>query len=83
MTRGSLPLYIFRDGKLQEFDVFPVPKDRIVDTDGAGDAFVAGFLAEYVKNSDIPDCVRCGLWASKEIILQHGCNFDKNKCYET
>lgn len=81
MTRASEPLYLFKDGSLMEFDVLPVSNDEIVDTDGAGDAFVAGFLAQYVKRKDIPDCVKCGLWTSKEIIQQHGCNFDQNKVY--
>lgn len=83
MTRGGKPLYVLNDGKLKEFDVLPISKEKIVDTDGAGDAFVAGFLAQYVKNKDIPDCVKCGLWTSSEVIQQHGCDFAKNKVFES
>lgn len=81
MTRASQTLFILKDGILKEFDVLPIPKQDIVDTDGAGDAFVAGFLAQFVKNEDISECVRCALWTAKEIIQQHGCKFDKNKLY--
>lgn len=83
MTRASDPLYVLKDGKLKEFEVLPISIDKIVDTDGAGDAFVAGFLAQYVKNRDLHDCVKCGLWTSKEVIQQHGCNFDVNKVFES
>jgi adenosine kinase len=37
------------EGELKEFPVPLVPRERIVDTNGAGDAFVGGFLAQYVQ----------------------------------
>jgi hypothetical protein len=37
------------DGELREFPVLLVARERIVDTNGAGDAFVGGFLAQYVQ----------------------------------
>ena len=35
-------------GKLHSFPVAAIPKEEIVDTNGAGDAFVGGFLAQQV-----------------------------------
>lgn len=82
MTRGEESVCILKDGQLKTFDVLPIPKQQIVDTNGAGDAFVAGFLAQYVQKKDLSECVKCGLWAAREIIQQQGCNFDQNKLYE-
>jgi adenosine kinase len=36
-------------GRLSEYPVPLVPKEKIVDTNGAGDAFVGGFLAQLVQ----------------------------------
>eukprot|EP01062_Namystynia_karyoxenos_P083551 TRINITY_DN9629_c0_g2_i1.p1 TRINITY_DN9629_c0_g2~~TRINITY_DN9629_c0_g2_i1.p1 ORF type:complete len:364 (+),score=179.04 TRINITY_DN9629_c0_g2_i1:75-1094(+) len=55
---------------------FPVPKvDKIVDTNGAGDAFVGGFLAYYCQGKPIADCVQMGHAAAGHIIQQSGCQF--------
>lgn len=81
MTRGHQSIYVYRNSKIEEYHVPVISKDDIVDSNGAGDAFVAGFLAQLVKNKEILDCVRCGFWTSKEVIQQQGCNFDKNKLY--
>ena len=53
------------------FSFFP----QIVDTNGAGDAFVGGFLAALVEGKDQSTCVRCGIWAATKIIQQSGCTF--------
>ena len=36
----------------------PTELVTVVDAVGAGDAFVAGYLADYVAGADIPDCLR-------------------------
>ena len=46
-----------------------------MDTNGAGDAFVGGFLAALVEGKDQSTCVRCGIWAATKIIQQSGCTF--------
>uniref|UniRef100_A0A6Q2YK47 Adenosine kinase n=1 Tax=Esox lucius TaxID=8010 RepID=A0A6Q2YK47_ESOLU len=47
----------------------------IVDTIGAGDAFVGGFLSELVQDKDLEDCVKAGHYAANVIIRQAGCTF--------
>jgi adenosine kinase len=41
--------------------VYPVNKvDKIVDTNGAGDAFAGGFLGAFVAGKNIDSCVEAG-----------------------
>ena len=56
--------------------------EKLVDTNGAGDAFVGGFFAAYMQNKDIPDCVLAGHWAARVIIQHNGCTFPKICNYE-
>jgi adenosine kinase len=58
---------------VQFFDVPKVPSDKIVDTNGAGDAFVGAFLAQYIKNEPLEHCVRSGIWLAGIVIQQNGC----------
>jgi adenosine kinase len=59
-----------------EVQVFPVTKaDKLVDTNGAGDAFVAGFLSQLLLGKDLVDCVNAGHWSAGVIIQHVGCTF--------
>ncbi|KAJ6232436.1 hypothetical protein M0813_04959 [Anaeramoeba flamelloides] len=69
------------DGIKQEiFDVVPCKKEEFVDSNGAGDAFVAGFLSQLIKyknenrNVNLNKCLKAGHWAAKYIVTQIGCN---------
>ncbi|KAG8000070.1 Adenosine kinase [Nibea albiflora] len=57
---------------------FPVlkidPKD-MVDTNGAGDAFVGGFLSELVQDKPLDQCVKAAHYAANVIIRRAGCTF--------
>jgi sugar/nucleoside kinase (ribokinase family) len=66
-----------------------VPREKIVDLIGSGDAFVGGFLAEFVRSwstdaartrPEADDdrtarCVMSGHTASSEVIQHPGCTF--------
>lgn len=55
---------------------FPVPKlqrELLVDTNGAGDAFVGGFLARLAAGHPIEECVRVGHYAARVVIQRSGC----------
>ena len=60
-----------------------VDKEKIVDTNGAGDSFAGGFLSQYVKqvksggkvNYDI--CMKAGHWAAALIIQRRGCQLPR------
>lgn len=70
---GADNVIVVKDGKTTEFPVQKLSADQIVDTNGAGDAFVGGFMAQFVQGKDLETCVRCGIWASTIIIQRSGC----------
>ena len=55
--------------------MIPIAKEKLVDTNGAGDAFVGGFLSQLVAGKDVPECVRAGAYAANVVIQQSGCAF--------
>lgn len=76
VTGGSESTFVatFATGVI-EFAVPPVPIESIVDTNGAGDAFVGGFLSQLMLSKPIDTCVACGHLAAAAIIQQNGCQF--------
>jgi sugar/nucleoside kinase (ribokinase family) len=48
--------------------------EEIVDSNGAGDAFVGGFLAGYALSKPIEKCVKAGFYSAWEILKVHGTN---------
>jgi adenosine kinase len=51
-----------------------VNQEEILDTTGAGDSFVAGFLYELFRNKDVQDCMKFGIKISSQVIKTIGCN---------
>jgi adenosine kinase len=60
---------------VKEFPVPVIEEDKILDTNGAGDSFVGGFLSQLVQGKDLDKCVDCGIWVSELVIQQSGMNF--------
>ena len=58
ITQGSDPVVCAENGTVVEFSAEKLPASKIVDTNGAGDAFVGGFLAQYVLGKDLGTAVR-------------------------
>jgi len=75
ITQGAEPIICATgaDHQVLEFPVQQLAADQIVDTNGAGDAFVGGFLAQYVQGASLEVAVRCGIWAATLIIQRSGC----------
>jgi len=73
ITQGSEPVIAVEHGKIKKFPIEPLAKDAIVDTNGAGDAFVGGFLAQYVLGKSLDVAVKCGNWAARHCIQRSGC----------
>lgn len=74
-TQGKDPVIVVQDGKIKEFAVPAFEQSKIVDTNGAGDAFVGGFLAQLVQDRSLDDCIRCGNYAAQTCLRHQGCSF--------
>lgn len=79
ITQGADSICVVREGALTLFPVSKLKADQIVDTNGAGDAFAGGFLAQLVQGKSIEESLRCGIWTSQLIIQRSGCTFPKGK----
>lgn len=56
----------------------PIKTEDIVDLNGAGDAFLGGFLSQYMKGRSLNACCRAGNDASHIILKNVGCTFPKD-----
>ncbi|KAL5018378.1 hypothetical protein ScPMuIL_004100 [Solemya velum] len=75
ITQGEQPIVVVKDGKVTEYPVIPIQKKDIVDCNGAGDAFVGGFLSQLIQGKEVGECVRCGNYAANTIIQRSGCTY--------
>jgi adenosine kinase len=73
ITQGCDPTVVARDGSATEYAVIPLAKEDLVDTNGAGDAFVGGFISQLVQGSDVAKCCAAGNYAANKIIQESGC----------
>lgn len=80
ITNGPLPAlaceYNFIEQKAVAFvKIPPTPVDpqKVIDTNGAGDSFAGGFLAQLMKGKSLEECMVCGHWAASYIIQTRGC----------
>lgn len=74
MTNGSESTVVATgSGPVREFKPLRVREEDIVDTNGAGDAFVGGFLSQIVKGRSIEHAISIGHAAASVIIQQNGC----------
>lgn len=75
ITQGSTATVVVKDGEVTEYPVEPLAKEALVDTNGAGDAFVGGFLAQLALGQPMAKCVDAGHWAARVIIQRSGCSY--------
>ncbi|ESN90364.1 hypothetical protein HELRODRAFT_185207 [Helobdella robusta] len=73
LTNGDQPTLVVQEGVITEFPVIRMDPKDVVDLNGAGDAFVGGFLAQLVQGGSIQDCIRSANYAANFIIQQSGC----------
>ncbi|KAB7494602.1 Adenosine kinase 2, partial [Armadillidium nasatum] len=82
VTQGADNVVVAKDGKVQEFPATKLPDEKLIDTNGAGDAFVGGFLAQLVQEKPLEECIKCAIWAATQVIQQPGCTFPEGVRYE-
>nr|XP_057917176.1 adenosine kinase-like isoform X2 [Doryrhamphus excisus] len=74
-TQGRDDTVATTGGKVTMFPVLDIDQNDIVDTNGAGDAFVGGFLSALVQEHPLEECIRAGHYAANVIIRRVGCTF--------
>ena len=86
ITQGCDPVVVVVGTGITEYPITPLPQEKIVDTNGAGDAFVGGlpfknqvfvnflgFLAQYIQGKDMSTAIECANYAAAAIIQKNGC----------
>jgi len=75
ITQGSDPTIVAINGRVRLFPITVLPKERLVDTNGAGDAYVGGFLAAMAKGHPIEKCCEAGAYSAGVIVQHSGCTY--------
>lgn len=75
ITQGKDETVMALSDKIETFPVVKTDPKYIVDTNGAGDAFVGGFLSELVQEKPLDQCVKAAHYAANVIIQRAGCSF--------
>jgi len=81
-TQGPKPTIVAINGVSKTYDVSPIDKAKIVDTNGAGDAFVGGFFAGLALGKSLESSIKAGNYAGGVVIQREGpsypeeCSFD-------
>merc|ERR1711924_349957 len=81
ITQGADPTIVAVNGLVKEYPILALPKDKLIDTNGAGDAFVGGFLAALSKDKDIAACCKAGAYAASVIVQNSGCIYPAKPDY--
>lgn len=81
-TQGADPTVVVHNGKVRRYPVIYLPKEQLVDTNGAGDAFVGGFLSQLVCGKGMEECCRAGNFAANTIIQRSGCTFPDTPTFD-
>lgn len=75
ITQGCDPTIVCVNGQCTEHPILALPKEKLVDTNGAGDSYVGGFLAGLVKGLPAAECCKAGAYAASVIVQHSGCTF--------
>ncbi|XP_016390154.1 adenosine kinase-like [Sinocyclocheilus rhinocerous] len=81
-TQGKEGTVMTKGDKVETFPVLEIDQSEIVDTNGAGDAFVGGFLSQLVQDKTFEQCIRAGHYAANVIIRHAGCTFPEKPDFQ-
>lgn len=72
ITQGKESVLLGIETEVKTFPIPSIDSKLIVDTNGAGDAFVGGFLSQYIQDQPLDRCVQAAVWAAQRIIQRSG-----------
>ena len=81
ITQGAQPTIVAtgipgQEATVELVEVPPLDASIIIDTNGAGDAFVGGFFSELAKGSDLTTAVQKGNELGGRVIQRSGVSFE-------
>lgn len=79
ITQGPKPVLVAKTGdqKVTEYQVPAIDPKKVIDTNGAGDAFTGGFIAYFVMKKSFDDCIKSAIYCAGECVTRLGCTFPK------
>lgn len=76
MTRGEKSIIVASKNGVTTFKVPHFESKGTLNTNGAGDCFVGGFLANYIQNKPISRCIHGGIQLSLKYIKEKSSRFN-------
>lgn len=85
ITQGADPTLIVSTSSTGQlttatYPVIPIKAEAIVDTNGAGDAFVGGYLSQLVLGKTVEQSVRAGNFLANLVIQRSGATYPDTPC---
>jgi len=79
ITQGPDPAYTYEaeSDETHEWPVLPIKKDEIVDLNGAGDAYMGGFIAALAHNKPLAKCMEAANACAHQILQVPGTQYPK------
>lgn len=83
ITQGSGPTVVCIDGVITEHPIIKLSEDQLVDTNGAGDAYVGGFLSGLCQEKPVDYCCQAGAYAASVVVQRSGCTLPAEPKFST
>ncbi|QPG75972.1 hypothetical protein FOA43_003358 [Brettanomyces nanus] len=71
-TQGTKPTHLVSKDSVKIYNITPLESEKITDTNGAGDAFGAGFVAGLVQGKELETAIDMGHWLARLSIQEVG-----------
>jgi adenosine kinase len=81
-THGKEPTIVAQNGEVTLYPVLALDKEKIVDTNGAGDSFVGGLLAGLSMGKSLQKSIEAGHYSAREVIQQEGPQYPKECSFD-
>jgi len=75
-TQGPQPTIVATEDEITEYPVIEIADHEIVDSNGAGDCFAGGFLAGFIQDKDMAQCIAAGNYCANYILKTGGIKFN-------
>ncbi|VEU20867.1 DEKNAAC101773 [Brettanomyces naardenensis] len=78
-TQGTEPTHLVSKDDVKVYNISKLAADKVTDTNGAGDAFAAGFVSGIVEGKDLEKSIDIGHWLAKLSIQEVGPSYPSPK----